>query len=332
VTDQDANRLSRDSYAAGDATGWFERLYEAAADGDAVVPWDHDEPRPSLVEWMERRGLEGAGRRAIVVGCGFGAEAEYIAGLGFDTLAFDISPTAIRLARERHPDSRVNYTSADLLDLPADWVGAFDLVVEVITVQSLPDSLRAQAIAGVANLVAPGGTLIAIAAARDHDGEPVDGPPWPLTRDEIDSFARSGALEPVEIERFTDTMPRWRAEFRRSGPAETARAFAAAVNARDLDAALALWEDDAVIVAPDGTATDDVATAVATLIENGVTMDIGVERVHASGRTAVATGTLTMGDASGAFVVVYARDSAGHWRIAIDAPWGLPLGQPNVNA
>jgi 2-polyprenyl-3-methyl-5-hydroxy-6-metoxy-1,4-benzoquinol methylase len=49
------------------------------------------------------------------VGCGLGADAEYLASLGFDTVGFDISETAIRLARERFPGSAVRYVSADLL-------------------------------------------------------------------------------------------------------------------------------------------------------------------------------------------------------------------------
>ena len=44
----------------------------------------------------------------MVVGCGLGADAEYIASLGFDTTGFDttgfdISGTAIRLARQGFP-------------------------------------------------------------------------------------------------------------------------------------------------------------------------------------------------------------------------------------
>jgi SAM-dependent methyltransferase len=207
---RDARNLAADALGTGDATGWFERLYEAAADGRAVVPWDHDEPRELLVEWAEARGLDGSERRAVVVGSGLGTEAEYVAGLGFDTVAFDISATAIRLARERFPESRVGYVAANLLDLPEEWIAAFDLVVEVITVQSLPDPPRAEAIANVARLVAPGGTLIVVANAREAD-EPADGPPWPLTRAEIDAFAQG--LEQVTVERIGE---RWRAELRKS--------------------------------------------------------------------------------------------------------------------
>ena len=57
----------------------------------------------------------------------------------------------------------------------------------------LPDPPRPTAIAAVASLVAPGGRLVAVAAARD-DGHRCDGPPWPLTRAEITSYATDGLV------------------------------------------------------------------------------------------------------------------------------------------
>jgi SAM-dependent methyltransferase len=213
-----ADRLAAESLALQDPTGWFERLYAAAEDGTAVVPWDRGAPHPMLVQWVHTRPVEGDGRRALVVGSGLGADAEYVAGLGFDTVAFDISVTAVRAARRRFPDSAVQYLPADLLDPPAHWREAFDLVVESLTVQSLPDPPRRQAIARVRDMVRPGGTLIVIASARDEEDGPIDGPPWPLTRAEIDAFA-TGGLQPVRIEDIRDGAQRgprrWRAEFRR---------------------------------------------------------------------------------------------------------------------
>jgi SAM-dependent methyltransferase len=211
--DLDANRLAREALAAGRPTGWFEPLYRAAAGGQAVVPWDRDEPNALLAEWADGRGLRGEGRRAIVVGCGFGADAEYVAWLGFETAAFDIAETAVEGAQERYPTSRVRYEAADLLWPPRGWLSAFDLVVEVITVQALPQELREQAIANVAGLVAPGGTLIVVSGAREP-GEEVDGPPWPLTRAEVDAFGAADDMRAVAVERIGE---RWRAEFTRVG-------------------------------------------------------------------------------------------------------------------
>lgn len=214
--EDDADRLATESLADNDPTGWFERLYANAAEGAAVVPWDRGRPTPLLVEWADAADLAGNGRRAVVVGGALGDNAEYIARRGFATVAFDVSPTAVRLARQRFPDSIVEYRVADLLDPPAEWRDAFDLVVEVATIQSLPYHIRGAAIVQVGQMVAPGGTLIVIAYGTAGDPDP-DGPPWPLTREEIDAFA-TGDLRPARIEEtYDDTsrILRWRAEFTR---------------------------------------------------------------------------------------------------------------------
>ena len=64
-------------------------------------------------------------------------------------------------------------------------------------------------------MVAPGGTLLVIADAREEDGDP-GMMPWPLTRAELESFGHP----PVRIEDLYDDedppIRRWRAEFRRT--------------------------------------------------------------------------------------------------------------------
>lgn len=210
--DADARRLSAESYARNDPTGWFERLYDEAAHGAATVPWDRGTPAAQFAEWAAHR--DGAGLRAVVVGCGLGRDSEYLAARGYDTTAFDLSETAVRMARERYPDSRVRYEVADLLELPDRYRCGFDLVVESYTVQALPEPLRAQAIGEVATLVAPGGTLLVVAAAYNGGS---GGPPWPLTRAEIEAFG-TDEVRPRRIERLIDEagVARWRAQFDRA--------------------------------------------------------------------------------------------------------------------
>jgi hypothetical protein len=96
---------------------------------------------------------------------------------------------------------------------------AFDLVVEIITIQALPLALRPQAVAAVASLVATGGTVLAVENVR-QDSDPIpDRPPWPFSRTEIESFAENG-LETVTINQSSDPVrgPRWCAEFIRHMP------------------------------------------------------------------------------------------------------------------
>jgi SAM-dependent methyltransferase len=199
-------------------TAWAEEFYREVREGRAQAPWDRGSAHPFLIEWAQQHEPDGNGRRALVVGSALGTDAEFVAGLGFGTVAFDISPTAIELARERHPGSRVEYVAADLLDPPEEWRGAFDFVLESLTVQSMPRSVRRQAVDGVCAVVAPGGTLLVIATALGAGESPDDGPPWQLTREELDLFAHRG-LKQVRIEDIADLQDparhRWRAEFRR---------------------------------------------------------------------------------------------------------------------
>jgi SAM-dependent methyltransferase len=194
-------------------TAWFEQLYAAAEAGEAQVPWDRGGPNPFLAQWVRERAGEGAGRRALVVGTALGDDAELLAARGFAVTAFDIAPTAIEAARRRFPDSSVDYRVADLLDLPHEFRGAFDLVAEAITVQALPISLRDEAIDAIASTVAPGGTLVVVSGIHDGEGER-DGPPWPLTRTELDRFERKLCPLEVRTARIGDQL-RWRATYTR---------------------------------------------------------------------------------------------------------------------
>jgi threonine dehydrogenase-like Zn-dependent dehydrogenase len=194
-------------------TAWFEELYADAEAGRREVPWDRGGPNPFLEQWVVERDVRGEGRRALVVGTALGDDAEMLAGRGFAVTAFDVAPTAIEGARRRFPGSPVDYRVADLLDLPVEWVRAFDLVAEAITVQALPLSLRSRAIDAIASAVAPGGTLVVVSGIFEGDG-PREGPPWPLTREELDRFGST--LRPVSVGVVSiGENVRWRAEYTR---------------------------------------------------------------------------------------------------------------------
>ncbi len=197
----------------GNQLGWFEALYQEAERGDSVVPWGDGAPNPGLLEFWQKHPFETAGKRALVIGSGLGDDSEQLAAWRFKTTAFDISKTAIAATKKRYPNSKVEYVVADLFDPPASWLRAFDFVLEIYTVQAFTGDLRARAIAKIAEFVAPGGRLLAIARGRG-EGEPeVQGPPWPLTREEIDGFRRAG-LEEELFEDYADPEPPWVRRFR----------------------------------------------------------------------------------------------------------------------
>ena len=177
-----------------DPTGWFDSVYRDAGGDPEAVFWSDLVPNPHLVSWMKDHPAERSGLRAIVIGCGVGDDAEAMATSGYKVTAFDVAPTAIRMCRERYPDSVVNYLVADVLDHPAEWFGAFDLVFECNTIQALPGDYRLQALDAIAGMAAPDGVVLVSCRSR-NSGEREDEFPLPLDRHEIDGFVRAGLAE-----------------------------------------------------------------------------------------------------------------------------------------
>lgn len=144
----------------------------------------------------------------MVIGCGYGDDAEELDRRGYWVTAFDIAPTAIARCRERFPSSEVAYRVADLFALPQEWREAFDLVVEIRTLQSLPLEKRAAAVRAVAERVRPGGKLWLRCLARDDD-EPVADRPWPVCRREL-AWLGQARLHELEFREQPQTAGRGR--------------------------------------------------------------------------------------------------------------------------
>ncbi|MDN4475359.1 class I SAM-dependent methyltransferase [Demequina sp. SYSU T00192] len=157
------------------ATGAIPHVHPAGPDPDAVDGWDataweeryasHDavwsaNPNHQLVEEAARL----APGRALEVGCGEGADAVHLARLGWSVTAIDVSATAVSrgVARaSRAGDevaARLEWRVDDAMhaDLPTT---SFDLVT---THYAHPEAGIAVLVARLADLVAPGGTLLVV--------------------------------------------------------------------------------------------------------------------------------------------------------------------------
>jgi SAM-dependent methyltransferase len=183
----------------GQPLRWFEELYAAADRGDAVVPWADLAPNPILVRELDALRVDGL--RTLVVGCGYGDDAALLAGAGAQVTAFDIAPSAVARCRERFPSIGVDWRVGDVLAPDPSWSTAYDLVVEIFTLQSLPAAERGLAADVLARCVAPGGRWFVYCRGREPD-EPAAGPPWPLTADEVQALASGG----LAVERFEDFL------------------------------------------------------------------------------------------------------------------------------
>lgn len=175
----------------------FEEMYRSAGVDLGAIPWVAQTAHPALLEWLDRQP-QIAGMATLVVGCGVGDDAEELARRGAVVTAFDVSPTAISWCFDRFPSSSVDYVVADLFHAPSGWSRAFGLVIEIRTLQSLPPALRGQAVAAIAETVAPGGRLFVRCAGRE-ESEPLGQRPWPVSRRELGWFSDAG-LQEVDFE------------------------------------------------------------------------------------------------------------------------------------
>jgi uncharacterized protein (TIGR02246 family) len=119
-------------------------------------------------------------------------------------------------------------------------------------------------------------------------------------------------------------------------PEELADAFATALAAGDVQTALTMWKPDAAIVTADGELVhgrEAIGGALQALLDNGAKVEIELDRTLAAGDLAVGLGTLTLSGTGhdgaeyrqrSSSTVIYSRGADGRWKIALDAPWGMP--------
>lgn len=90
--------------------------------------WDVGRPAGELKKAVEGGTLKPG--RALVLGCGTGSSAIYLAEKGFDVTGADVAPTALTLAEQkaRKAGVKVRWLVADVVAMPD--LGAFDLIFD----------------------------------------------------------------------------------------------------------------------------------------------------------------------------------------------------------
>jgi SAM-dependent methyltransferase len=136
-------------------------LYTGGGELDRMV-----QPR-NRVEWLRtcellQRRMPAAPAIVADVGSGPGRQAQWLAGLGYETILFDLTPLHVDAARDRGLDAHI----ADARELPlAD--ATVDVVLQLGPLYHLPDPQdRAQALTEAARVLKPGGILAAAALSR----------------------------------------------------------------------------------------------------------------------------------------------------------------------
>jgi SAM-dependent methyltransferase len=139
--------------AGGDGVRWEEFF----ADRDRPCPFFTTWPDENLAEWF-KDGLLRPGR-VLELGCGNGRNAVYLAGLGCEVDAVDISARAIEWARERAEAAgvRIGFQCRSIFDADVA-TGSYDLVYDAGCFHHLPPHRRRDYVALVDRALRPGGS------------------------------------------------------------------------------------------------------------------------------------------------------------------------------
>ena len=149
------------------------------------TPWDKGVPHPGLVEFLKRTPVHG---RVLVPGCGAGHDARALAATADEVVGLDIAPSAIARAKAQPVVGGERYQLADLFALSASLRGTFDVVFEHTCFCAIDPSLREKYVAAVAGALKPGGHLLAIFYLDPGLDPGESGPPFGVTREELDAF------------------------------------------------------------------------------------------------------------------------------------------------
>ena len=184
---------------------FFESVYENADHDDlAAIPWATLAPNVYLEKHLNQHESV-TGKKALVIGCGLGDDALILEKHGYEVDAMDISPSAIALAKKRHPESDVNFHVGDIYDMPESSKGKYDFVYEGLTIQSLPPKDREKLVKIIVSLIARDGELL-VYAHTQNDEDSYGGPPWPFYADEFKLFENEG-LQKIYDKKEDETMP-----------------------------------------------------------------------------------------------------------------------------
>ncbi len=186
-----ARKLYQNYAQQNNPLGWFEALYQEANETYSNIPWAKLKPNSQIVAWYEKNKDKLECDATLVIGCGLGDDAEFLASMGHQVTAFDVSESAINICKKRFPESSVRYEVQNLLSLPQTWRRKFSFILECYTLQSLPPSILENAMSSIAECVASEGRLLVIARGRDEN-EATETVPFPLTFTQLNLFNKTG--------------------------------------------------------------------------------------------------------------------------------------------
>ncbi|MBV5260658.1 methyltransferase domain-containing protein [Synechococcus moorigangaii CMS01] len=173
---------------------FWEEKYQAAQHR-----WDLGQAAPALQDFFGGTQAPALGE-FVVLGCGQGHDAVFLAQRGFSVTGVDFAPSAIAAARTLAQRLEVNLTllEENIFDLKKSHKSHFDYLFEHTCFCAITPAQRSDYVSLAATILKPGGSLYGIFYTHNRGG----GPPFGTTPQELMELFASEfeiiALDPVQ--------------------------------------------------------------------------------------------------------------------------------------
>lgn len=181
-----------------DANYW-DRRYQQGTTG-----WDLGVAAPAFTSLLHSKAAPPPGK-AAVLGCGRGYDALLFSNCGFEVVGFDFAASAIAdaMALAKVSLNCATFLQRNIFDLPGEFAGYFDYVVEHTCFCAIEPSQRPAYLKVVKSILNPQGQLIGIFFTHNRPG----GPPFGVTPAEIRQYFAQD-FEILSLEPVSNSVPK----------------------------------------------------------------------------------------------------------------------------
>lgn len=118
--------------------------------------------------------------RALVLGCGSGHDAAFLAKAGHLVTGLDFSSAAIERARQQYGQvENLKFVQGSAFEPPENWTGQFDLIFEHTFYCAITPDRRNELVRIWRKMLAPGGHLLGVFFVHEkREGPPFGGSEW----------------------------------------------------------------------------------------------------------------------------------------------------------
>jgi SAM-dependent methyltransferase len=134
------------------------------------IPWNNETPPELLVELVDSGKVQLG--RAIDLGCGAGNYAIYLATMGFEVTGVDLSPTAIKIAKENAERKGVkcNFIVADVVEELDKINETFDFAYDWGLLHHILPERRQKYVENVHRILNPEGKYLSLCFSQQDAG------------------------------------------------------------------------------------------------------------------------------------------------------------------